>query len=63
MQMCFFITTPSAGETIYHTQSEKESLQVTKSSEYSQSCHMSQLVPKYLNITKFSKDILRVLML
>jgi len=31
MHMCFLFVTSSAGETIYHTQSEKESLQVTVS--------------------------------
>jgi hypothetical protein len=58
MQMCFLFVTSSAGQTIYHTQSEKEYLQVTVSCK--QLCHMSQLVPKFLNFATISKDILPV---
>jgi len=58
MQMCFLFVTSSAGETVYHTQSEKESLQVTVFCK--QLCHMSQLVPKFLNFSTISKDILPV---
>lgn len=58
MQMCFLFVTSSAGETIYHTQYEKESLQVTMSCK--QLCHMSQLVPKFLNFSTIAKDMLSV---
>lgn len=58
LQMCFFFVTSSAGETIYHTQFEKESLQMTISCK--KLCHMSQLVPKFLNFAMISKDILLV---
>lgn len=56
--MCFLFATSSAGETIYHIQSEKESLQVTVSCK--QLCHMSQLVTKFLNFSTISTDILPV---
>ena len=54
--MCLLFDTSSAGETIYHTQSENESLQVTMSCE--QLCHMSQVATKVLNFATISKGIL-----